>query len=108
LHLERAFDTMTTVSRTRVRRRRLTLLVGSALVAAAWAGPIGDAMAGPGLEPVSATTYVVRTGDTLWGIAGRVAPGRDPRTVVDAISRENGVDPGALAPGQTLLIPAIG
>lgn len=51
-------------------------------------------------------TYVVRQGDTLWSIAARVAPERDPRSLVDAIAAVNDVSAGALVPGQTLSIPA--
>jgi len=49
---------------------------------------------------------VVRPGDTLWSIARRVAPGQDPRGVVDAIADANGVEAGSLVPGQTLVLPA--
>jgi len=49
---------------------------------------------------------VVRPGDTLWLIARRVAPGQDPRGVVDAIVGANGVEAGSLVPGQTLVLPA--
>ena len=51
---------------------------------------------------------MVRPGDTLWSIATRFEPSTDPRVVVDAISSANGVDPGALVPGQQLLIPSVG
>ena len=79
-----------------------------ALVAGAWAGPMARAL-GDGREPIPAarTSYVVRGGDTLWSIAERVAPGEDPRPLVDAIVTENRVDAGALVPGSTLVIPAV-
>jgi nucleoid-associated protein YgaU len=51
--------------------------------------------------------YVVRPGDTLWSIARRIQDG-DPRPLVDAIQAANRADPGALAPGQVLLIPVAG
>jgi LysM repeat protein len=57
---------------------------------------------------VAAHRVVVRPGDTLWAIAERVAPGQDPRPVVDAMVAVNNMDPGALVPGQTLLVPASG
>ncbi|MGZ8627732.1 MAG: LysM peptidoglycan-binding domain-containing protein [Actinomycetota bacterium] len=108
LDSEQAFDKMRSMSRTRVRRRRLVLTVSVALVAGAWSGPIASAVGGHGSEPtaVARTTYVVRGGDTLWSIAEGMAPGRDPRLIVDAISSINGVDAGSLVPGQTLVIPA--
>lgn len=82
-------------------------MLSLAVIAAAWAGPVAGALGGErGAIPTARTSYVVRGGDTLWSIAERLAPGRDPRPIVDAISAANGVDAGALVPGQTLLVPA--
>jgi hypothetical protein len=39
---------------------------------------------------VPAAVHVVRPGDTLWSIAADVAPGRDPRPVVDELARRAG------------------
>jgi nucleoid-associated protein YgaU len=84
------------------------VLVAAASVAAAWVGPLTAAAGGSReLEPVVARSYVVRGGDTLWAIAERVAPGSDPRSVVDAIAEANAVEAGALVPGQTLAIPGV-
>ncbi|MFT3798668.1 MAG: LysM peptidoglycan-binding domain-containing protein [Microbacterium sp.] len=47
----------------------------------------------------------VMPGDTLWSIAETVAPGADPRDVVDAIARLNALSSGALDAGQTIAIP---
>ncbi len=78
-----------------------------AIVGAAWA-PAALGAVGATSEPrrVSSHAYVVRAGDTLWSIAERLAPGEDPRPVVDAIASVNVVDAGRLIPGQTLLIPS--
>lgn len=51
--------------------------------------------------------YVVRTGDTVWSIAERAAEGTDPRPLVDAIAARNGIDAGAVVPGQALVIPRV-
>jgi nucleoid-associated protein YgaU len=91
-----------------VRRRRVVVLVAAVSLGAAWAGPLAGAMGrAGGPEPVAARSYVVRGGDTLWGIAERVAPEADPRSVVDAIAAANAVDAGSLVPGQTLVIPGV-
>ena|SRR5688572_2738683 len=91
------------------RRRRLALTMSLALVAAVWAGPLGRIVAGAeGAGLASRSSYVVREGDTLWSIARGVSPGEDPRPLVDAIAAANEVDPGAIVPGQTLLVPSAG
>ena len=46
---------------------------------------------------------VVRQGDTLWSIAGRIAPGSDPRAVVDALVAAGA--PSDLHPGDTIKLP---
>lgn len=95
---------------TRLRRRRLALLVAvvvlAGLVLAAVrvtaalvdiggsSGPEPIATepgaAGPGAAPVAGETYIVQPGDTLWSIATEVAPDEDPRVVVDALRAANG------------------
>lgn len=59
----------------------------------------GDSVAGPGDEVVD-----VQSGETMWAIAQRLAPGRDPRPVVDALARVNGGT--QLQAGQRLVVPA--
>jgi hypothetical protein len=55
-------------------------------------------------RPAQRITYVVEPGDTLWSIARRVAPGRDPRPVVDGLIRANDLRAGLQA-GQELSVP---
>ena len=71
-------------------------------------GPVAHAV-GVGARPVAkvSRTYVVHPGDTLWSISARLEPSTDPRIVVDAITSANGVEPGALVPGQQLSIPSV-
>jgi nucleoid-associated protein YgaU len=105
LDAEHPFDRMRDVSRTRVRRRRVVLIAMVALVGGVWAGPFAHAHDGS-VRPVAAHRYVVREGDTMWDIASRLGRGDDPRALMDRIASANAVDPGALRPGQTLLIPS--
>jgi Tfp pilus assembly protein FimV len=55
-------------------------------------------------RPPPRVTYVVEPGDTLWSIARQVAPGRDPRPVVDGLIEANDLR-GGLQAGQELSIP---
>ena len=55
-------------------------------------------------RPAPRVTYVVESGDTLWSIARRVAPGQDPRPVVDGLIEANNLR-GGLQAGQELSIP---
>ncbi len=48
--------------------------------------------------------YVVRPGDTLWGIAADRYAG-DPRKAVWRISERNGLAGGVLQPGTVLYLP---
>lgn len=67
----------------------------------------GGALAsGDAGEPVSFESVTVMTGDTLWSIAGHVAPTADPRDVVDDIMRLNALSSASLDAGQTIAIPA--
>ncbi len=77
-----------------------------AVIGAAWAPAAVGAIGASEPHRVARTAYVVRAGDTLWSIAEHLAPGQDPRPVVDAIASVNRVDAGGLIPGQTLLIPS--
>ena len=90
------------MSRTHVRRRLLAVTLLALASGLAWVVP-GGVAARPAL--VVQHRYVVRPGDTLWSIARRIHDG-DPRALVDAIQAANGADPGALVPGQVLVIPA--
>ena len=58
------------------------------------------------VRPAVARTYVVQPGDTLWRIAARVAPGADPRPVVDDLAQANGLQAGSLVPGQVIRLPS--
>ncbi len=89
--------------------RRLAVVLGVGLLSLAWPLALlgGGPLAAPGQERAAASgiprTYVVRQGDTLWSVAERLFPGRDPRPVVDALASELGGD--ALSVGERIAIP---
>ena len=94
-------------------RRRLVVVLGlMTAVLVSWQIALGVtqlfADPAPDVVPVSAPTpptvlesiCVVRPGDTLWSIAQRVAPGHDPRPLVDELSHRTGGE--ALRAGQRI------
>ncbi len=85
------------------RRRRLcAALAGLGLVltvARAGAALEGSSLASPERRP-HVRTVVVAPGDSLWSLAGRLAPQRDPRSVVDAIADARGTS--TVSPGETI------
>ena len=93
-----------TESGTRVRRRQATLTVAAVMVLTLLVGQGHAFRAGAAVR--HPRTVVVQRGDSLWEIAERVEPGSDPRSVVAAIARANGVDAASLVPGQRLVLPA--
>jgi LysM repeat protein len=62
----------------------------------------GSPAARPAAAPGAVVT--VQPGDTLWSIAGQVAPGRDPRQVVERLREVNHLSSASLIPGQTLKV----
>jgi LysM repeat protein len=109
LDIEHPFGHDASMGRTRVRRRRLVALCAAVGLVGVLSGPVANAVGvGGAPEGKAPRTYVVRAGDTLWSIDTRFEPSADPRVVIDAITSANGVDPGALVPGQQLSVPPVG
>jgi LysM domain len=87
------------------RGRALARVLGVVLVVAVFLLVAPGLARGDGPDrPAPRVTYVVESGDTLWSIARRVAPGRDPRPVVDGLIEANDLH-GGLQAGQELSIP---
>ena len=90
------------------RRRTIALLFVVVLVAAVLAltfvGGRATADGSPAGEIKPTAVYVVRPGDTLWDIAVRLAPDRDPRVVVAALERSAGGS--SIRSGQRIVLPA--
>jgi LysM domain len=63
-----------------------------------------DSVSELALTPTVSVT--VQPGESLWEIAGTVAPERDRRDVVADIVQLNNLDAGRVMPGQQLFIPS--
>ena len=89
------------------RRGRLVLVTGLALLlfAAFSVGRSGAEGATSVAPSPQLEQTVVQPGETLWGVATRIAPGQDPRPVVDQIRRLNDLETSGLQVGQQLLLP---
>jgi hypothetical protein len=93
---------------THVRLTRRGVVVLALAVLALGVGLIWLARASaphPAAPPPAPRAVTVAPGDTLWSIAGRVAPDRDPRAEVAALQQRNHLSGVGLLPGQVLLVP---
>ena len=96
-----------------VRGRRVlaTLLALPVAAALSWgivstSGALGGDAFG-GVEPAGPSqTVQVGGGESLWSVAERVAPSRDPRDVVIELQQVNRLPSSTLQPGQMLEVPA--
>ena len=89
-------------------RGRLVVLLGlvTLLVVAFSLGRVGSQAAQGKDTDTALSQTVVQSGESLWAVAKRVAPGHDPRAVVDQIAELNDLSSSSLQPGQLLLVPA--
>jgi Tfp pilus assembly protein FimV len=81
----------------------LAVLVAALGLGLVWLGRISAPR--PVSPPPSPQAVTVAPGDTLWSIAGRVAPQRDPRAEVASLVRRNHLGGVNLVPGQVLQVP---
>jgi Tfp pilus assembly protein FimV len=91
-----------------VRLTRRGVVVLTLVVLAVGAGLVWLASASApraATPPAAPRAITVQSGDTLWSIATRVAPQRDPRAEVAALQKRNGLAGVELVPGQVLQIP---
>lgn len=86
------------------RGRAVLILLSAAMLVTALVAvvsPIAQA-AGPAAE----RTVVVRSGETLWGIARRADPRTDPRDAVLELQQVNHLVDASIQPGQVLRLPS--
>ncbi len=87
-------------SRAVYRRRRAAVAIAAGLFVFAGARAADGVVAGAAhhaTNPTKVVHYQVQPGDTLWSIAHRLAPGTDPRAVVDMLVQAHGgptIQPG--------------
>ncbi|MGI9092311.1 MAG: LysM peptidoglycan-binding domain-containing protein [Mycobacteriales bacterium] len=89
---------------TRAGRLATAIVVALVMLTLGW--QLAQAVVAPApVIPASAPAVVrVRPGDTLWSIAGQLAPTRDPRAVVAALEARNGLRSAMIRPGQLLRV----
>jgi LysM repeat protein len=89
----------------RLTRRGRTVLALMVLMLAVL-GVLSAAPASQAADPAGpAPSVVVRSGDTLWSIAARYAPGGDPFATIDEIRRLNGLTGYTIPAGMRLILP---
>lgn len=98
--------------RTPVRTVRLTRrgrVAVAALFVAAGVAVVGlaqpQALALGQQQDAAVQRITVHPGETLWAIAGRVAPDADPRDTVARIEDMNDLDSSTVPAGSVLLVP---
>ncbi len=90
----------------RLTRRGVVVLgvavavLASAMIGVALLSAPGSASGSVSAPPTA--TVTVRSGDSLWSIAQRIAPAVDPRAEVATLQHVNHIDGSALLPGQVL------
>ncbi len=83
----------------------LLLLVAVTLVAFSLGRASSVEASKAGAPVAERATYVVQPGETLWGIARRIAPEADTRRTVARIAELNGLGSSMPLAGQRLVLP---
>ena len=91
----------------RLTRRGRAVVLGFFVLMASLASAILLATASRADNPATgpARSVVVQPDDTLWSIATRTAPKRDPYAAIAEIQKINNLEGYVVHPGQTLELP---
>jgi hypothetical protein len=91
----------------RLTRRGRAVVLGFFVLMASLASAILFTTASRASNPEAAPTptVVVQPHDTLWSIATRTSPRRDPYAAVAEIQRLNNLEGYVVHPGETLVLP---
>ncbi|MQA09264.1 MAG: LysM peptidoglycan-binding domain-containing protein [Pseudonocardiaceae bacterium] len=86
------------------RRWPLLVVLGvSVFLGVLGVGTLAEGVSPP--VPERTTVVSIAPGETLWGIANRVAPGSDPEAVVQRIRELNGLSGTGVRAGQPVTVP---
>lgn len=88
--------------------RLAVVLLGLLVTAVVVLGSGRVARAGETATQVPVAYHVVQPGESLWQIAGRVAPGVDRRDTVARIVELNALESGSLEAGRRIAVPVAG
>jgi hypothetical protein len=91
----------------RLTRRGRLVVLALFTAFAAGAGALVATSSGAAPTMADARVTVVRPNDTLWLIATREFPGRDPFEAIDAIRLLNGITDYTVRPGEELRLPTL-
>src|SRR5690554_1307281 len=91
---------------TRRGRVVFTTMAAVPLVLAALAFALNGGMATATDGPGSTEYVTVMSGQSLWELAGEMAPGADTREVVAQLLRANSLESAEIFPGQQLAVPS--
>lgn len=80
--------------------------VGLIVLLLAGLGAVLAASASQAASPDEPAVVVVQPDDTLWSVAARHVPSRDPYGMIEEIRRLNGITGHTIHPGQQLLLPS--
>ena len=89
------------------RRGRIVVVLAVLALALVGFALIGSPAVSTGqTHHTAAHSVVIRGGETLWDLAGRIAPDEDPRVVIsDIVDLNNLTDAGSIRVGQELYVP---
>lgn len=81
------------------------VLIGLLATASSFQQPLVSAVASKHNHEGAYQQIIVQPGDTLWGIASRLAQGQNQATVLEQILTYNDLENSDLEVGQTLYVP---
>ena len=88
------------------RRGRALVTLSLAVMILLLGFAVGHASSTAAVPTPAPATVVVQPGETLWSLAARIDPSRDPRLVVGQLMAVNHLSDGTLQVGERIHLPA--